>query len=157
MAHKIPLLRIRVCLVGLSFLSLSGGILVYVLFRNSELLMFDWFGFLRGMNSVYVPVESSPALLFIVNSLPGGLWLLAGILLLRSIWLTNRKWRRIYVCLFCLSAVFLETAQLFEWAPGTFDFFDVLCFGEFALLEGFFYTIFIAKEIKNYEQKMAAA
>ncbi|MDR0710674.1 MAG: hypothetical protein LBF77_11480 [Spirochaetaceae bacterium] len=157
MVHKIPLLRIRVCLLGVSFLSLSGGMFMYALFRNSDLLIFDWFGFLRGMNSVYVPVGSSPALLFIVNSLPGGLWFLAGILFLRSIWLTNKKWRRIYVFLFCLAAVFLETAQLFEQVPGTFDFFDMLCFGTFALLEGVFYTIFIAKEIKNYEQKMASA
>jgi hypothetical protein len=130
---------------------------IYVLFRNSDLLIFDWFGFLRGINSFYVPVGSSPVLLFIVNSFPGGLWLLAGILFLRSIWLTNRKWRRIYIFLFCLSAVRLETAQLFDQVPGTFDFFDLLCFGEFALLEGVFYTIFIAKEIKSYEQKMAEA
>jgi hypothetical protein len=130
---------------------------MYVLFRNSDLVIFDWFGVLRGMNSFYVPVGSSPVLLFIVNSLPGGLWLLAGILLLRSIWLHNKKWCRRYVFLFCLSAVFLETAQLFKQMPGTFDFFDLLCFGAFALLERRVYTIFIMKEIKNYEQKMAAA
>jgi hypothetical protein len=140
MAHKSPFLRIRLCLLGVSLLSLSGGMLIYVLFRNSDLLIFDWFGALRGINSFYVPVGNNPVLLFIVNNLPDGLWLLAGILFLRSIWLNNRKWCRIYVFLFCLSAVFLETAQLFKQVPGTFDFFDLLCFGEFALLEGVFYT-----------------
>jgi hypothetical protein len=157
MAHKIPLLRIRLCLLGVSALSLSGGLLIYFLFRNSDLLIFDWFGALRGFNTLYIPAGNNPVVLFIINSLPGGLWLLSGILLLRAVWLTNKKWSRIYVLVFCLAAVVLETAQLFEQAPGTFDFFDLLCFGEIALLEGVFYTIFIAKGIKNYEQKIALA
>jgi hypothetical protein len=102
--------------------------------------MFGWIdslglsGILARARGYFKPFGKSIPPVLIYN-LPDGLWFLAGTLFIRSIWLTDKKWLRIYLRLFCFAAILEEILQAFAVIPGTFDFLDLLTFAAAALLD----------------------
>ena len=124
-----------------SFIILLAGIIIYILFRNQNLLLFHIFPKPSFLNIINFPVKTNSFLsnLFIYN-LPGGLWFISGLLIIRAIWIDNQKWRITYSGIFTLLALILEISQLSLKIPGTFDLMDITLI---------FFIIFIDKIIFN--------
>ncbi|MDR1626066.1 MAG: hypothetical protein LBT33_05945 [Spirochaetia bacterium] len=103
--------------------------------------MFGWVdslglgGVFAWMRGYFNPLGKALPSILIYN-LPDGLWFLAGALFIRSIWLADKKWRRVYLYLFYFAAVLEEILQALAVIPGTFDFLDLLAFAAAALLDG---------------------
>jgi len=130
--------KIRRIFLFFSFFSLVSGVLCYMLFRNSDLLINDIFG-IQFINIIVL--DNFIFIDFIRYNFPDGLWMLSGILLLRSIWVNNQKTSQIYVCVFVLFAFLFETSQNFNIIPGTFDVLDLITMGIIALFEQIIYKI----------------
>jgi hypothetical protein len=139
----------RVLLVVFAMLSLIGGGSMYILFRNSDLIVFEWIDKPRFLHELYSGASfiEQPILSVLMYSVPDGLWLLAGILLIRALWLRDRKWCGIYVRFFCAIAVLSEILQLVEIIPGTFDIFDVMFLVGTAWGEGMLYNYFMKRRL----------
>ena len=128
----------------LSLCSLMLGFCAYVLFRESDLLINDIFN-IRFFNTR--KFDNLIFIDFIKYNLPDGLWLLSGILLLRSIWISNQKVSQIYTGVFILIAFLFELGQI-SFIPGTFDVMDLIIMVIFAFCEQITYKIFIRRLIK---------
>jgi hypothetical protein len=126
----------------LSLFFLLTGMLVYFLFRNVDMLLFDWFSGLKVFNRLYFPVDTkgNVVLSVLIYSVPDGLWLLSGILFIRAVWWGSRKISDVYALVFCLIAVLFEMFQLFEKIPGTFDMFDLILLVSIAFIEGLIFS-----------------
>ena len=140
---KGPLRRLRLTYCGAAFLAFFAGIAIYLFFRNHDIALFQFLPTPSFLGSLRIPVRTDNILvsMFIFN-LPHGLWCLAGLLVIRAVWLTNTKWRAIYAGLFVLIAFVMEISQLFGVIPGTFDVFDmafvaIFCFAESLIFNGF--------------------
>jgi Na+-translocating ferredoxin:NAD+ oxidoreductase RnfA subunit len=120
---------------------LTAGGLVYLLFRNARLLIFDWFQDLEHLNGLYLNLDTknSATLSVLVFNLPDGLWLVSGILAIRGIWAGDRKMGNVYGLIFVITAVLLELLQLFPEIPGTFDPLDIITMVSAAFVEGAVY------------------
>jgi hypothetical protein len=115
-------------------LSLLLGFAVYYFFRNGDLLFYSW------VEAVDLPVfrrqndGRAPAfLVWLMGSLPDGLWTLSGLMLLRCVLWKNKKLCGVYLIVFCLFALSYELLQISEKIRGTFDPAD-LCFVIFAIV-----------------------
>ena len=135
--------KTRCILLCSSLSSLVVGILCYMLFRKSDLLVNDILG-IRFIN--IRALDNFIFIDFIRYNLPDGLWVLSGILLLRSIWVYNHKTSQIYVGVFILFAFLFEFFQNFSIVPGTFDVLDLITMGIIALCEQIIYTIKFRRE-----------
>jgi hypothetical protein len=133
----------------MSLFFLLSGILLYVAFRNTDPIIYNWFGKPGFITLFSIPTEIKTTIppLFIYN-LPDGLWLLSGVLLIRSIWLTEKKWCAIYLAIFYLLAVVIEMLQLCKNIPGTFDVVDLLFMGFTAFAENILFYLFIKRRIQ---------
>jgi hypothetical protein len=120
----------------LTVFALITGLLIYYFFRSSNVLVYTWFGFLPRNNNIIVPSNPSFLANFFRYNLPGGLWLLSGLLFLRAVWHEKPKTLSVYRICFLFIALTLEISQLFDRISGTFDIFDVLTMCSIALLEG---------------------
>jgi hypothetical protein len=120
---------------------LTAGGLIYLLFRNARLLIFDRFQNLEYINGLYINLDTknSAALSILVFNLPDGLWLVSGILAIRGIWAGDRKMGNIYGLVFITAAILLELLQLFPEIPGTFDPLDIITMVSAAFVEGVIY------------------
>jgi hypothetical protein len=130
-----------------SGISLLAGIAIYFLFRNTNMLLFDWFESIRWLNRFYFPLNTKDnrALAFFVYTLPDGLWLLSGLLFIRGIWHGNTNLCRTYIVIFCVIAVAFEMLQASTIIPGTFDALDLLFLGFTAFVESAIYKYFIMR------------
>ena len=131
----------RRILLLLSLCSLMMGLLCYMLFRESDLLINEIFN-IRFFNTRII--DNFIFIDFIRYNLPDGLWLLSGILLLRSIWISNHKVSQIYTGVFILSAFLFELGQI-TFIPGTFDVLDLITMGFFAFCEQITYKFFLRR------------
>jgi len=84
---------------------------------------------------------------------PDILWLLSGIFFIRSVWLTDKKWMRIYIVIFSLIAITNELSQMSARIPGTFDVFDLLSLCITAFMESAVYYFIIHRRIIYNERK----
>jgi hypothetical protein len=125
------------------------GAFIYLFFRNLNMVLFQFISKPPFLASFHVPVKAHTIWLslFLFN-LPDGLWFLSGLLVIRSIWLLNTKWRTIYCAVFCLIALLFEFGQLLKFIPGTFDPLDLLSMAFFAFVEGIIFTTFIRRKIE---------
>ena len=106
-----------------------GGAIIYILFRPTHLLMFNWIdnlGLMGLVNSIRPNLENMPE--WILYSLPDGLWLFSYCLFIGYVWDFELK-----RCLFVLSilpvyAVSNEIMQFFHLVSGTFDRMDLFAF-----------------------------
>jgi hypothetical protein len=76
------------------------------------------------------------------------LWFLSGVLLLRCLWASQRRWQTIYITIFYVLALIIEISQLGENVPGTFDPLDLLFMGITAIFEGVINNSFITRRLK---------
>lgn len=130
--------KTRWILLFISFCLLGVGILCYMLFRKSDLLVNDIFG-VQFIN--IRTLDHSIFIDFIRYNLPDGLWVLSGVLLLRSVWVDNHKTSQVYVGVYILFAFLFEVSQNFNIMPGTFDVLDLITMGIIALCEQIIYKI----------------
>jgi hypothetical protein len=125
-----------------SLVSLVTGMGIYLFFRNTNMLLFEWMpkpGFIKG---VYIPVKHSVVSAVFLFNVPDALWFLSGILFIRFLWFGNEKWQGIYIrCFYAIAAV-IETSQLSHNVPGTFDWLDLLFMGIGAFVESLLYKFF---------------
>jgi hypothetical protein len=125
-----------------SLVSLVIGMGIYLLFRNTNMLLFEWIPKLEFLKNVYIPIKKSFISSIFLYNLPDALWFLSGILLLRFVWFGNKKWQGIYIFCFYGIAVIFEISQLLNNIPGTFDLLDLLFIGITAFVEGLLYKFF---------------
>ena len=133
----------------LSLLFLIMGMCIYLLFRDlSNIALFSWMPNFPLVDTSLVSLNTGTIFgrLFVFN-LPHGLWSLAGLLVIRAIWLTNVKWRAIYGGIFFVVISALEISQLSEARHGTFDVLDLAFYGGSAFLESMTYNIFIRRRV----------
>lgn len=124
-----------------AYILLFIGSMIYLSFRSTTLLLFEWCRFLgldcyiNFFRSFVCKIQPSN---FIIYNLPGGMWLLSYMLLINVIWANEKG--NIYYRLFLYSlpiiTLYSEVAQLFSFVPGTFDILDIICY-LFAII--FFY------------------
>ena len=140
-------IRLLYCVAG--FTTLFGGIAVYTFFRNLDMVLFRFIPRPVFLNTLFIPVtnDSTKTSLFLFN-LPDGLWVLSGLLFLRALWHKQPKIFFVYRLCFLLTAFLLEISQVFDGIAGTFDIFDVLTTGSFALLESVFHKIRLMRSEK---------
>jgi hypothetical protein len=127
----------------LSVFSINVGFLIYYFFREKNILFYQWLYFLPKDNTI--TFSNSFWLDFLRYNLPDGLLLLSGLLFLRAIWHEQPQTFLIYKICFLFTAFFLETLQIFDEIPGTFDFFDLLTMGSIALLESIVHKILMIR------------
>ena len=131
-----------------SFLSLVTGMGIYLIFRNTNMLLFKWMPKLLFFKKIYIPIKQSVFTSILLYILPDALWFLSGILLLRFIWFYKYKEQNVYIICFILMGAIFEISQLSKNVPGTFDWLDLFFMGIIALLEGLFNKIFINRSLK---------
>jgi glycopeptide antibiotics resistance protein len=99
-------------------------------------------------DALFIPLIPSSFTSLLRYNLPDMLWFVSAILLIRALWFDNRKWQRIYIAAFCVLALAIETSQLSEKVPGTFDPLDFLFMGIGAFVEGLLYNFYITRREK---------
>jgi hypothetical protein len=134
------------------FFSIFLGGLIYILFRPTNLVMFEWFDELNLtelfnlLRLYFLPVKNSLPEWFIY-SLPDGLWLLSFNLLMIQIWINESKFYQwFWTTILPTIAVSYEIGQLLNIFSGTFDPNDLLFYSLAIIL------IVINKKSMNYEK-----
>ena len=114
------------------FLTLFIGTLMYVLFRNKSILVFDWINsinIIRPINYLREMTICSKQYLpnWFIFSLPGGLWTFSYVTLVMLIWNNEIKRKNIFwLILLPAIAIISEIGQCLKLFPGTFDLNDIL-------------------------------
>ena len=117
--------------IVLSIVPLIIGGMLYLGYRNQELLMFRWANFL-GLSSIVSSLRKFcfqyPLPEWCYYALPDGLWLLSYILLIYIIW-DSHTWKSI-IWIYALPTIAItsELIQLLDSRFGTFDIMDVICY-----------------------------
>ena len=110
---------------------LLGG-LIYILFRSSSLLMFDWcnkIGLSNSINSLrdYTNPIVKEIPHWFLYSLPDGLWIFSYISLILYIWQNSVSFKNIsWILIIPILAIGSEIGQLLGLVSGTFDFADLV-------------------------------
>jgi len=141
--------KLRVIYVLLSFLFLIAGMCIYLLFRDlNNIALFEWMPKPSFLVTPLISLNTSTiwGQLFVFN-LPHGLWSLAGLLVIRMIWLTSVKWRAIYGGIFLVVISATEIIQLSEGRHGRFDVLDLASYGVSAFVESVTYNKFIRRRV----------
>ena len=126
--------RIKTRLLLHVIMPLVIGGAIYVCWRDSSLLMFDWFRQLGlgpvvdGIRTVTLPAA---VLLprWVLYSLPDALWVYAAIMFMHRIWVGSESRtvnRRLWLWSGPVLAVVIEFAQLTGVIPGSFDPNDLI-------------------------------
>jgi hypothetical protein len=132
----------------MSLFSLLFGILLYATVRNTNLVIYEWLGKPGFITLFSIPARIKTTIHPIVlYNLPDGLWFLSGVLLIRSLWMTEKKWCIRYLAIFYLLAFVLEMLQLHKNIPGTFDGVDLVFMGSIAFVESILFYVFIRRRI----------
>jgi len=121
------------------------GMAIYLLFRNTNMLLFQWIPKLEYFKNVYIPMEPSIFRSILLFNLPDALWFLSGILFFRFLWFKEYKEQKIYVLCFYFTGFVFEISQLSEKIHGTFDYLDLFFMGIGAFIEGLLYKKYFLK------------
>lgn len=114
-------------LIFLSSILLISAIYIYLSNRSEDMILYTWLG-LDNNNDVfkYIRNHSHNFAPWIKYNFPDGLWLLSYLLLMESIWDTNKGLK----CLFCfpiiIFAFVIELLQFSGNYPGTGDVLDIM-------------------------------
>lgn len=116
----------------LSFALLNVGFMIYILFRQTSLLMFTCFDKLE-FRGLIQDIRSTGTEYYVFdwikNSLPDGLWLLSYMLLIDAIWNGERVFLYyFFLCLLPIIAIASEILQAFDVVSGVYDTLDLLCY-----------------------------
>lgn len=119
-------------LVGASSIPLAFGGAIYLLWRDTSLLMFRWLEELR-LSQLILSARNSSAIQhvclpdWVLYSLPNALWVLALVSAAGLLWRdTKRTWLTIAVVTAACLGVGGEVAQGLDLLPGTFSMTDVV-------------------------------
>ena len=127
--------------------ALFSGMAIYIFFRDTKnMLLFHFLPRWSFMNTLYSPINSNSIWsdMFIFD-LPYGLWCLSGLLLIRAVWLTEKKWGNIYRIVYIAIVMTYVLLKLPGIIPGTFDVLDLVFMGSFAFVEGIIFYIFVRR------------
>lgn len=115
---------------GICFIFIGG--LIYLIFRDPSLLMFDWFkniGLENVINQSRGDFSSIKTSLhpWIIYSLPNTLWFAGGLLLVQAMWDEKHTLEKLFwIMSFASVGIVSEAAQYFNFISGTFDFADLV-------------------------------
>jgi hypothetical protein len=138
--------KIRALYGLLSFFTLLIGVVIYFLFRDlNNLILFTWIPKPEFIITILIPTKPSIFSSLLKYYLPDMLWFISAILFLRFLWFYKIKEQTIYIFCFYGIGLVIETSQLSEKVPGTFDWFDLLFMGIGAFVEGLLYKIFVKR------------
>ncbi|MCL1930822.1 MAG: hypothetical protein FWF55_03345, partial [Treponema sp.] len=140
--------RIRPFYGLLSLVTLLTGIVIYLLFRDlNNIVLFAWIPQPTFLKTVLVPLQPSVPADFVRYHLPDTLWFVSAILFLRFLWWYKAKTQTAYIVCFYVIGLTIETSQLSEKVPGTFDWFDLFFMGIGAFVEGLLYKFFTTRRL----------
>lgn len=117
--------------MALSCLCLVAGTCVYLLFRPTTLLLFEWVESLGMLETVMAARQlfrrpESPWIEWTVFSLPYALWVLAYMLFVRAVWGRDPSpFKTAWLVIVPMIAIGAEVGQAFGWVPGRFDPVDL--------------------------------
>jgi hypothetical protein len=100
-------------------LPIAFGTAIYVGWRTTSLLVFDWMAICGIPVDVFRPHTNIPQVL--LYSLPDGCWVFAGTSWMLIIWRRLHAW----VFIFAGLAIGGEFGQAFQIVPGTFEWNDI--------------------------------
>ena len=128
--QKDILIRIVKAIIGVAALTIGG--LIYIRYRNENLLMFDWFhglGLTEQIEDFRNNTEMPSVYGWVKYNIPAGLWLFAYMFVIDSIWGEDKNNVYLYFLFFLpLLALASELMQYFGMLPGTFDLMDLLSY-----------------------------
>ena len=108
---------------------LFGG-LIYIFFRSTNLLMFDWFKYIGIYNYIlffrnYIELSFLPN--WIIYSIPDGIWIYSLTSFMIIIWgKEKKKWPKIvWLSMGPVLGIGAEIGQLLSIIPGHFDLIDL--------------------------------
>lgn len=114
-------------ILSLVFLFLGG--LIYIIYRDKSLLMFDWFntiGISKEIDGLRNLFQRDGIYGWVKYSLPDGLWIFSYMFLIDAIWDGERnivsKW---FLWFLPIVAILSECLQYFGLLPGVFDWMDM--------------------------------
>ena len=128
---------------------LLGG-LIYISFRDEDILLLYW---LRKLNLNYsllrytINTDNNIIKSYIIYSLPNGLWLLSGMLIIGIIWKNKQFYFYLYTSILIFIALFIEISQIFNIIRGTFDLIDIFTIIVFSFIGIFYY------KLRGYNEK----
>ena len=115
-----------------SVLLLAVGIGIYILYRPTNILVFNLLqdiGLLKIVDSLRFHASKILLPSFVINSLPSGLWMASYLI---AMYLTTKGMSRNKKIIMSIplpvTAIILEFFQLFGWCSGTFDLYDLICY-----------------------------
>jgi len=117
----------------LSALFFLCGIVIYLLFRNKNILILDWINIPSFLLNINVKSQKNVIFSILQYNVPDMLWFVSGILIIRCLLFHDYRIQNIYIICFYFVAVFMEIIQISDKIPGTFDFLDLafMSFGGF--------------------------
>lgn len=124
----------KIYLIFESFIPLSVGGLIYILFRTDSLFMYRWFDFLNISGWIYSVRNSihfipQGFIKTIIDTVPNGLWMFSYIAFLLLIWKNEiNKKSILYFLLLPVISVMSEFLQKFGIINGTFDVLDIFSY-----------------------------
>tara|TARA_R110002096_G_scaffold13704_1_gene48174 strand:+ start:606 stop:1091 length:486 start_codon:yes stop_codon:yes gene_type:complete len=98
---------------------IASGAIVYVGWRSTDLLVFDWLAWLGIPEDVFRPDIQLPR--WLLYSFPDGCWVFAGTSWMLLIWRRLHAW----VYIFAVLGIGGEIGQGLGYVPGTFDWNDI--------------------------------
>jgi hypothetical protein len=134
------------------FLPIFLGGILYILFRSSDLKMFQWFKFCGLENLIFHVRSYLCELKYLIPSwsyysIPNALWVYSFTSSLLLYWHNNSN-KYFWVLIPFMTGVFVEILQLFNLFPGSFDYLDLT----FASLSFILSILIINYKMKNYEK-----
>jgi len=117
----------KCCNFIIALLPLFFGGLIYICFRSENLLLFSWARFFNINFSLLRQVNIGDSIIssYIIYNLPHGLWVLSGLLLLKT-FIQNDFLLLFYSVIFIVMSVFYEIGQFYGIIRGTFDILDLI-------------------------------
>jgi len=124
--HSIKNRATRIIL-SLGFLSLGG--LIYIIYRDKSLLMFDWFnsiGVSSGIDGLRSLFQGDGVYGWVKYSLPDGLWIFSYMFLIDAIWNGEKIiTSKLFLWFLPIVAILSECLQYFGLLSGVFDWKDM--------------------------------
>jgi len=113
-----------------TILPLFLGGLLYLLFRSTDLRMFDWVTIVgleqtvQAMRGIASPYRSNiPD--WVIYSLPNALWLYAFMIAIKLVWKDQVRMRWLWYSIPIFTGFVVEFLQAWHLIPGTFDPMDL--------------------------------
>ena len=116
----------------LALILLFVGGMIYLLYRPQSILLFratDALGLAPYISSLRESASSAILPSILINSVPAGLWTASYLILMYcNTKFYNKKTGMMLSLPLPVSMIVLEFMQLVGWCPGTFDFYDLICY-----------------------------